>query len=77
MESPTVYEIESVVKLKEGDVELLLPPVLELPPDDQLPPVWFPPDDELPPVLLEEMEMYVFFCTQDDDDVHNLTYAIL
>ena len=55
MESPTVYEIESVVKLKEGDVELLLPPVLELPPDDELPPVWFPPDDELPPELLEEM----------------------
>ena len=65
------------MKLKEGDVELLLPPVLELPPDDELPPVWFPPDDELPPELLEEMEMYVFFCTQEDDDVHNLTYATL
>ena len=62
-----------MVKLNEGDVVLLLPPVLEFPPDDELPPDWFPPDDELPPV----MEIYADFCTHDDDDVHNLTYANL
>ena len=59
-----------------GEV-VVFPPVLEFPPDDEFPPVWFPPDDELPPELLEEMEMYVFFCTQEDDPVHNLTYTTL
>ena len=47
---PTVYEYESVVKLKEGDVELLPPPVLEFPPDDELP----------PPVLAETRIIFDF-----------------